>query len=295
MGHRGSCSRSSPSRMCWSCRRNSNRLRPKLNRSRASPWRCSQRCMHRTILTGHAPPEQPPRPVLRFASIQAAASWDLGWRSPEAAWSRRSSRWRHASHVAAAQTATRLLPREESDCRRRVGGRPGAPAATAAGRHRRGEKEATPSRVVHLPLEPVVAAALIGVARLGGGSHGARHARARAEAVGERAADGGQRQVVVGAARERHVQVALGQEVAEHRDVGEQVVAHLASGRVGEEEAARRPLAVHEARPVGEGVVVADDVRQVGVLLPAHVGQHHARCTRRYDCVDRGCGGKCQR
>ena len=32
-----------------------------------------------------------------------------------------------------------------------------------------------------------------------------------------------------------------------------------------------RPLAVHEDRPGGEGVVVADDVRQLGVLLPAHV------------------------
>eukprot|EP00964_Phaeocystis_antarctica_P065095 scaffold39222_cov55-Phaeocystis_antarctica.AAC.1 len=155
-------------------------------------------------------------------------------------------------------------------------------------------------QVIHLPLEPVVATAhiraahLIPIGRVGG--HGARHARARVEAVGECAADGGQRQVVVGAARERHVQVALGQEVVEHRDVCEQVVAHLA--RVDEEEAARRPLAVHEDRPVGEGVVVADDVRQVGVLLPAHVGQHHARCLwciHRYDCVDRGCRGRGQR
>ena len=96
------------------------------------------------LLTGHAPPEQPPRPVLRFASIQAAASWGLGWRDHEAAWSRRPSRWRHARHVAAAQAATRVLPEE---CRRRVGGRPGAPAATAAGRHRRGWKDATPSWV----------------------------------------------------------------------------------------------------------------------------------------------------
>eukprot|EP00964_Phaeocystis_antarctica_P041569 scaffold23772_cov63-Phaeocystis_antarctica.AAC.3 len=129
-------------------------------------------------------------------------------------------------------------------------------------------------QVVHLPLEPAVATAHIRAARLiptgGVGCHGARHARARVEAVGERAANGGQRQVMGGAARERHVQAALGQEVVEHRDVGEQVVAHLA--RVDEEEAARRPLAVHEDRPVGEGVVVADDVRQVGVLLPAHVG-----------------------
>eukprot|EP00964_Phaeocystis_antarctica_P002394 scaffold1237_cov67-Phaeocystis_antarctica.AAC.1 len=122
--------------------------------------------------------------------------------------------------------------------------------------------------VVHLPLEPVVAAALIGVARLGVGGHGARHARARVEAVGERAADGGQRQV------------ALGQEVVEHRDVREQVVTHLP--RLDEGVAARRPLAVHEDRPIG-------------VLLPAQVGQHHARClwcAHRYDCVDRGCGGR---
>eukprot|EP00964_Phaeocystis_antarctica_P072960 scaffold44741_cov58-Phaeocystis_antarctica.AAC.1 len=97
--------------------------------------------MHRTLLT--APPEQPPRPVLRFASIQAAASWRLGWRNHEAAWSRRPSCWRYASHVAVAQTATRPLPREESDCRRRVSGRPGAPAATAAGRHRRGHPRPT--------------------------------------------------------------------------------------------------------------------------------------------------------
>eukprot|EP00964_Phaeocystis_antarctica_P012160 scaffold6709_cov69-Phaeocystis_antarctica.AAC.1 len=125
-------------------------------------------------------------------------------------------------------------------------------------------------QVVHLPLEPVVAAALTDVARLGVGGHGARHARARVQTVGERAADGGQRQIVVGAARDWHVQVALGQEVVEHRDVGEQAVTQLAwvDGGV----AARRPLAVHEDRPVGEGVVVADDVRQVGVLLPAHVG-----------------------
>eukprot|EP00964_Phaeocystis_antarctica_P161350 scaffold133318_cov72-Phaeocystis_antarctica.AAC.5 len=115
-------------------------------------------------------------------------------------------------------------------------------------------------QIVPLPLEPVAAACLIGIARLGVGGHGARHARARVETVGECAADGGQRQVVVGAARTRHVQVALGQEVVEHRDVGEQVAAHLA--RVDEEEAARRPLAVHEDCPVGEGVVVADDVRQ---------------------------------
>eukprot|EP00964_Phaeocystis_antarctica_P132458 scaffold96560_cov51-Phaeocystis_antarctica.AAC.1 len=156
-------------------------------------------------------------------------------------------------------------------------------------------------QVIHLPLEPVVATALLGFAFLipvgGVGGHGARHARARVEAVGERAADGGQRQIVVGAARERHVQVSLGHEVVEHRDVGEQVAAHLA--RVDEEEAARPPLSVHEDRPVGKGVVVADDVRQVGVLLPAHVGQHHARscvwCARRYDCVDHGCGGRGQR
>eukprot|EP00964_Phaeocystis_antarctica_P016929 scaffold9321_cov52-Phaeocystis_antarctica.AAC.2 len=117
-------------------------------------------------------------------------------------------------------------------------------------------------QVIHLPLEPVVATAHIRAARLiptgGVGCHGARHARARVEAV------------------------ALGQEVVERRDVGEHVVAHLA--RVDEEEAARRPLAVHEDSPVGEGVVVADDMRQ-----------HHARCLwciRRYDCVDRGCRGR---
>eukprot|EP00964_Phaeocystis_antarctica_P044341 scaffold25484_cov51-Phaeocystis_antarctica.AAC.2 len=120
--------------------------------------------------------------------------------------------------------------------------------------------------------------------------------RARGEAVGERAADGGQRQVVVGAASECHVQIALGQEAVEHRDVGEQAVTHLA--RVDEGVAARRPLAVHEDHPVGEGVIVADDVGQVGVLLPAHVGQHHARClwcARQYDYVDRRCGGRCKK
>eukprot|EP00964_Phaeocystis_antarctica_P012243 scaffold6767_cov50-Phaeocystis_antarctica.AAC.2 len=150
--------------------------------------------------------------------------------------------------------------------------------------------------IVPLPLEPVVAAALIGVACLGVGGHGARHARARVETVSECAADGGQRQVVVGTASEGHVQVALGQEAVEHGDVGEQAVTLLP--RVDEGVAARRHLAVHEDRPVGEGVVVADDVGQVGVLLPAHVGQHHARClwcARRYDCVDRRCGGKCRR
>ena len=35
-------------------------------------------------------------------------------------------------------------------------------------------------------------------------------------------------------------------------------------------------MAVHEDGPVGEGVVVAHNVRQVGVLLLAHVGEHHA-------------------
>eukprot|EP00964_Phaeocystis_antarctica_P129246 scaffold93087_cov67-Phaeocystis_antarctica.AAC.4 len=102
-------------------------------------------------------------------------------------------------------------------------------------------------QVVHLPLEPVVAAALISVARFGVDGHGTGDARARVEAVGERAADGGQRQVVVGAAREWHVQVALGQKVVEHRDVGEQTVTQLA--RVDWGVAARRPLAVHEDRP----------------------------------------------
>ena len=60
---------------------------------------------------------------------------------------------------------------------------------------------------------------------------------------------------MVGAARERHKEVALGQEVIEHRDVGEQVVAHVVL--VDEEEAARGHLAVQEDRPVGELVIVA--------------------------------------
>eukprot|EP00964_Phaeocystis_antarctica_P134134 scaffold98368_cov61-Phaeocystis_antarctica.AAC.3 len=62
----------------------------------------------------HAPHTDKARPAdtasettLRFAGMQAAASSRrLGWRSHEAAWSRRPSRWcQHASRVAAAQTA----------------------------------------------------------------------------------------------------------------------------------------------------------------------------------------------
>eukprot|EP00964_Phaeocystis_antarctica_P006396 scaffold3461_cov61-Phaeocystis_antarctica.AAC.2 len=108
-------------------------------------------------------------------------------------------------------------------------------------------------------LGPAVAAALLGfallipVARVGG--HGARHARARVETVGERAAEGREREVVVEAACEWHVQVAFRHQVVEHRDVGEQVVAHLVL--VGEEEAARGHLAVQEDRPVGETTLAA--------------------------------------
>eukprot|EP00964_Phaeocystis_antarctica_P026265 scaffold14793_cov47-Phaeocystis_antarctica.AAC.1 len=106
-------------------------------------------------------------------------------------------------------------------------------------------------QVVCLPFEPAVAAALLGFAllvpmsRVGG--HGARHARARVEPVGERAAEGRERQIVVGAACEWYEQVAFRHEVVEHRDVGKQVVAHLVI--LGEEEAARGHLAVHEDRP----------------------------------------------
>eukprot|EP00964_Phaeocystis_antarctica_P128362 scaffold92143_cov69-Phaeocystis_antarctica.AAC.9 len=134
-------------------------------------------------------------------------------------------------------------------------------------------------QIVELPLEPAVAAALLGVAPLvpkdGVGAHGARHARARVKAVGERAAKGGQREVVVGAARERHEQVSLSLEVVEHRDVGEQVVAHQVG--VGEEEPTRGHLAVQEDRPVGERVIIAHNVGQVRVLLLTHVREHHAR------------------
>ena len=48
------------------------------------------------------------------------------------------------------------------------------------------------------------------------GGHGARHARARAEAVCEGAANRGVRHVLVGAARERHEHVALRLDVVEH-------------------------------------------------------------------------------
>eukprot|EP00964_Phaeocystis_antarctica_P039450 scaffold22569_cov71-Phaeocystis_antarctica.AAC.2 len=81
-------------------------------------------------------------------------------------------------------------------------------------------------QIVKLPFEPAVAAALLGFALLipmsGVGGHGARHARARAEPVGERAAEGRERQIVIGTACEWHEQVAVRHEVVEHRDVGEQ-------------------------------------------------------------------------
>eukprot|EP00964_Phaeocystis_antarctica_P099711 scaffold65513_cov64-Phaeocystis_antarctica.AAC.13 len=165
---------------------------------------------------------------------------------------------------------------------RRARRRTARPARSTARPEVNSRPRAGRSQIVGLPLEPAVATALLGARLLsigGVGGHGARHARARAEAVGERAADGRERQVVVGAARERHVQVTLGLNIVEHRDVGEQVVAVLCV--VDEVEPAGGRVAVHEDGPVGEGVVVAHDVRQVGVLLLAHVGKHHDRCIRR--------------
>eukprot|EP00964_Phaeocystis_antarctica_P046109 scaffold26587_cov65-Phaeocystis_antarctica.AAC.2 len=241
----------------------------------------------------------------------------LGTRRASARWSRNGAEERRRAFLRSTKVAVQLASAHEAaNCA------PCEKYSTAGGaRPTTRRKKASKSTislarsapclsVVHFPLKPVIAAALIDVVHFGVGSHGTRPARARVEAVGERAADGGQREVVVGAASEWHVQVAL--------DVGEQAVTHLPL--VDEGVAARQPLAVHEDRPVGEGVVVADDVRQVGVLLPAHhVGQHHARylwCIRRYDCVDRdlrqhharcfwcahrydcanrGCGGRGQR
>ena len=53
MGHRGSCSRSSPN-CTWRVLRSykENRSRPTLHRSRGHPGRCSQQCMHRILRVG---------------------------------------------------------------------------------------------------------------------------------------------------------------------------------------------------------------------------------------------------
>ena len=129
MGHRGSCSQSSPNRSSRRVGRRYNHGRPKLHRSRLHLWRCGQQRMHRTLPTGHVPPARLPTPTPRFAGMQAAASsWRLGWRNHEAAWSQHlSRRCQHASRVAAVQTAQRLLL-EAWDCRRQVrSGRLGGP------------------------------------------------------------------------------------------------------------------------------------------------------------------------
>ena len=131
MDHRGSCSRRSPT--VPGAGRRYNHWRPTLHRSRVNLWRCGQRCMHRILPKGHAPPARLPRPTPRFAGMQAAASsWRLGWRNHEAAWSRRLSPWcQQASRVAAVQTAQRLLP-EAWDCRRQVrSGRPEGPTTAS--------------------------------------------------------------------------------------------------------------------------------------------------------------------
>jgi len=109
-----------------------------------------------------------------------------------------------------------------------------------------------PSQVVPFPFEPAVAAGIapLVVSVSGVGGHRARHTWAWAKAVGEGAAEGREFQVVASAARERHVQVALGLDIVEHRDVGEQMVTFLLL--VDEEEPARGHLAVQKDRPVGE-------------------------------------------
>ena len=73
MGHRGSCSRSSQSRILRVLHSREQR-RPKLYRSRVSRWLCSQRCMHRKLLARAAAVVETAAAVTRAATAKRAAT-----------------------------------------------------------------------------------------------------------------------------------------------------------------------------------------------------------------------------
>ena len=120
MGHRGSCSRSSPNCTCWRARSSSKHGWSKPNRSRVHHGRCSQQCMHRILRVGGLAGLRP----------------------------RRTSSWRPGAQAAIAPLARRrtrtLLRRRRSPARRRRrasgvdGGEPPAAQATCGRRCRDG-------------------------------------------------------------------------------------------------------------------------------------------------------------